>query len=410
LSIYYNQQFRDLEHQYLNETLSQFLITVPDGAINNTTLTNNENDNNTSNINALLGTDNQINNNKSFHEFFLKTIQEKDAQNFKYVMDLKISIEIRDKSYENKKIISDNFPKRNIYFRPEFLIKYFTENVHTINVDDHNDTFIQKIRRILCLDENNVQNYQNVATIIKFFRENYLNNFINSLDTFFLKPYDSATLTEAFHSYGINMFYLGHIAELTNAPHIRELCMIEMVARIIKKMISDLMSLKWLEKANDDFYMIPDLAKTFVDLDIAPNEQNMLYIPVAFQIKYHKEYLKKIQIPGSLDIKYMTDTKPSKGIYKKYWYKGDNNSIDDKNLKNLIIGNSKVEDKNQNSGKPGEKNDKNIINEINKELAKFFNVLLNFEGDKYEVTVSGVTYKNSSLWKVILDRVKSHYM
>ena len=76
----------------------------------------------------------------------------------------------------------------------------------------------------------------------------------------------------------------------------------------------------------------------------------------------------------------------------------------------IFIGNSKVEDKNQNSGKPGEKNDKNIINEINKELAKFFNVLFNFEGDKYEVTVSGVTYKNSSLWKVILDRVKSHFM
>jgi hypothetical protein len=335
---------------------------------------------------------------------------EKEAHNFRYVMDLKILIEIKEKVYEIKKTITDNFPRRNIYFRPEFLIKYFSENVHTTNLDDHNDTFITKVRRILCLDENNIPNYQNIAAIIKYFRESYLSNFINSLDTFFIKPYDSATLTEAFHSYGINMFYLGHIAELTIVPHIRELCMIEMVARIIKKMICDLMAQKWIEKANEDFYIISDHSKTFVDLDIAPNDQNMLYIPVAFQIKYHKEYLKKIQIPNSLDIKYMTDTKPSKGIYKKYWYKGDSGSIDDKNLKNLISGNTKVEDKNQNSNKPGEKNDKNVINEINKELSKFFNVLFNFEGDKFEVNILGVTYKNSSLWKLILERVKTHYM
>ena len=172
------------------------------------------------------------------------------------------------------------------------------------------------------------------------------------------------------------------------------------------------MSQKWVERANEDFYLLSDHTKTFIDLDISTNEQNMLYIPVAFQIKYHKEYLKKIQVPQSLEIKYNTDTKPGKGIYKKYWYKGENNSIDDKNLKNLLLGNTKIEDKNQSSGKPGEKNDKNVISEINKELAKFFNVLFNLEGDdkKYEVNILGNTYKNNSLWKLILERLKSHYM
>ena len=168
------------------------------------------------------------------------------------------------------------------------------------------------------------------------------------------------------------------------------------------------MAQRWIDKANDEFY--PDVAKTYQDFDLNSSDLNMLYIPVAFQIKYHKEYLKKIQVPLSLDIKYRTEIRPSKGIYKKLWYKGDN--TDDKQMKSLLIsGNAKVEDKNQGSGKPGEKNEKNnVINDINKELAKFFNVLFNFENEKYEITLFGVTYKNTSLWKLILERVKLHYM
>ena len=55
-------------------------------------------------------------------------------------------------------------------------------------------------------------------------------------------PLDGLTLTEAMHSSGINMRYLGMIAEQTKSlPHIQQLCICEMVARCAKHELRSLL-------------------------------------------------------------------------------------------------------------------------------------------------------------------------
>ncbi len=57
-------------------------------------------------------------------------------------------------------------------------------------------------------------------------------------------PIDSISFSEILHSHGINVRHLGLICQQTGLPHVREICMIEMVARsakkILKKQMTDL--------------------------------------------------------------------------------------------------------------------------------------------------------------------------
>ena len=59
--------------------------------------------------------------------------------------------------------------------------------------------------------------------------------FIKSLENLDNLPVDSWSFTKDIHSAGINIRYIGLIAENAKLPHICNLCMIEMVARTCKK-------------------------------------------------------------------------------------------------------------------------------------------------------------------------------
>eukprot|EP00698_Gefionella_okellyi_P004774 TRINITY_DN14419_c0_g1_i1.p1 TRINITY_DN14419_c0_g1~~TRINITY_DN14419_c0_g1_i1.p1 ORF type:complete len:1104 (+),score=280.52 TRINITY_DN14419_c0_g1_i1:41-3313(+) len=59
--------------------------------------------------------------------------------------------------------------------------------------------------------------------------------FVQQLDLLELLPFDSDGLTSALHTAGINVRYLGRIAELTRLPHVRDLCVVEMIARVCKQ-------------------------------------------------------------------------------------------------------------------------------------------------------------------------------
>ena len=405
--IYYEKNLKDIELHYLNDNVCTFVKTASDPT--NLSVTNVENENNLSNINYV----NEGPAVKTSLSEYFKTNNEKETA-YKYIMKLRILLK-----HNEFKLNPENFRNRHIYFRPEFLIKYYMENITTNSTEDHSDSFLTKLRKLLSFDEYHSINKMYFNQMTNHFNESYYYYFINSLDTFFLKPYDSQTLTEVFHSYGINMFFLGKVAESTNAPHIRELCIIEMIARIIKKMLCDLMSQKLWERANDDFYIVNDHLKKNPDLDIN-SENYQMFIPVAFHLKYHKQYLKKTQVIPSIttDLKFSTEnsTKTCKGVYKKYWYRSNFN--DDKFFKTYaLIGapsTNKVDENNPNTAKNNEKNNPSLFNDINKEIAKFFNVLFNLEGGddkdkKFEVNILNVSYKNGSLWKTILERVKHHY-
>jgi hypothetical protein len=68
----------------------------------------------------------------------------------------------------------------------------------------------------------------------RFMRENWIPSFIKSLDNMEITPFDSQSITFEMHQKGINMRYLGMICQQSTIPFIRNLALVEMVARITK--------------------------------------------------------------------------------------------------------------------------------------------------------------------------------
>lgn len=58
------------------------------------------------------------------------------------------------------------------------------------------------------------------------------------LDDVSILPIDHETITAAFHEHGINMRYLSYVCVLSTPPHIKEICITEMLARTIKNIMN----------------------------------------------------------------------------------------------------------------------------------------------------------------------------
>ncbi|XP_068641085.1 clustered mitochondria protein-like isoform X2 [Aristolochia californica] len=69
-----------------------------------------------------------------------------------------------------------------------------------------------------------------------------LPKFVQDLFSLEVSPMDGQTLTEAFHAHGINVRYIGKVADLTcELPHIWDLCVIEIAIRSAKHVIKDVL-------------------------------------------------------------------------------------------------------------------------------------------------------------------------
>lgn len=65
-----------------------------------------------------------------------------------------------------------------------------------------------------------------------------LPKFVQDLSSLEVSPMDGQTLTEALHAHGINMRYIGKVANMAkHLPHILDLCIIEMVVRAAKHVL-----------------------------------------------------------------------------------------------------------------------------------------------------------------------------
>lgn len=72
---------------------------------------------------------------------------------------------------------------------------------------------------------------------------------VAALDRLVIVPVDSPTLTRIFHDYGVNMRFLGMMADTCQLPHLKEIAIIEMVARTCKKVLNH----HWLEFSQSHF-------------------------------------------------------------------------------------------------------------------------------------------------------------
>ena len=48
---------------------------------------------------------------------------------------------------------------------------------------------------------------------------------------------DSNSISRVFHEYGVNLRYLGRVADRTKLSHIRELLIAEMIGRAVRKVL-----------------------------------------------------------------------------------------------------------------------------------------------------------------------------
>lgn len=100
----------------------------------------------------------------------------------------------------------------------------------------------------------------NAGNASVFLQSKRIPEFVARLDTLSIFPYDSFTLAEAMHVHGINMRYLGRICELTKLPHIREMVIIEMLARTCKDILNENMRRAILDAHDRVESIIHDLA------------------------------------------------------------------------------------------------------------------------------------------------------
>lgn len=70
---------------------------------------------------------------------------------------------------------------------------------------------------------------------------------VNMLDRMDITPIDSESMTLTMHTFGINIRYLSHICVLTEVPHIKDICVTEMLARTFKNIINRKLSQLLLE-------------------------------------------------------------------------------------------------------------------------------------------------------------------
>ncbi|EAR86269.3 translation initiation factor eIF3 subunit (macronuclear) [Tetrahymena thermophila SB210] len=108
-------------------------------------------------------------------------------------------------------------------FRPEFLYDYAEQAIS-------NGAFINPTTRNEISEDEKL-----CAEYSKSIVELMIPQLLQKLENLQLIIYDSKSISEAFHSHGINLRFMGQAYQMTSFSHIKDILHIEMIARSIKK-------------------------------------------------------------------------------------------------------------------------------------------------------------------------------
>ena len=277
-----------------------------------------------------------------------------------------------ESSVEKQKNPNKNF---NLFLRMS------TRNIQINKGKEDNDKKKNKSPDEIIIDiirKNTYQNNEKIKNDLKKKFNEKFDNLLMAFDSLYLIPYNSETLKLCFHYYGINLHYLGRVAERTTVPHVREICVIEMFARVCKKIIFDLLGQTTYERAMKAFYF-----------NIKELTTKLHCIPVSLNVMYGSDYLKSITQPlerGKCYYKNMEIT----GLYMN---SEEYPLLDIKDEKEKKI------------------NNENDYNSIKYQKINNFLILL-FGGivSKSDLTINGVEIKKvEELWDLIRDLMRKQY-
>ena len=329
---------------------------------------------------------------------------------------------------DDKKEINKN---PNHFYRPEYLFYYFKNNSDMNNNTNKsiteeeknnkkklNENFNFFLKEIL-MHKNSDSKLKNFNEFKSYFFIKHIYYFTKSLDNLCYIPLDSEHLTEIFHSNGINMFYLGKVAEQTTVPHVRELCIIEMISRICKRLIHQILSNKkilQMEKLllNLSFEIVnnkkenlkPKERENEINPEIGINNNNQGHLELVSPNSFFKLGVKYADYFDALNTNY--SQKPTKKF-----------DIDPKNIKNYISDpflSSEKENENYIKLKNHNNSNQNFSDEL-KEFVKFMNILFNPNNSSNnnknnfynEIEISEEKYNHSKLWNKIIEEIKKKF-
>lgn len=72
----------------------------------------------------------------------------------------------------------------------------------------------------------------------KLLKTTVIKTLVEQLDDMTFLPIDSESLGQLMHQHGVNMRYLSYMAALSQIPHVREICVTEMLARTFKNILN----------------------------------------------------------------------------------------------------------------------------------------------------------------------------
>ena len=371
---------------------------------------------------------------ETFSSYFNETIKKQSQYEFFYLMNFDISVPILD----DKIILENEYYKNNkIFYREELFInninfekyqenlekEYINENKIITESDEEEEKEVNineseeelneeedsedinqenelneidldykleenensKNRFLEIISKNTFQNNTLIESDLSKLFQAKFQSLLMALDSLYLIPFNSETLKMCFHYFGINLCYLGKIAERSTVPHIRELCLIEMFARVSKKIIFDLLAQNSFEKATNAFYS-----------NVKKILGNKYLIPFSFKENYGGDYLTMSTLPIE-DVKFLYyDGIELKGLYlqnDEYPFKdiGDDNPIN-------------------NHENNDEKYDNNYANK-NENVLNFFNLLLgnNLINNNKLIIYDKEINNTKELWDFIINEIRNKY-
>ena len=327
---------------------------------------------------------------------YQKSIEQEKIKNKIFLSedDEGIGEEEENENLKSKKILydpndDDEFNEEEdseSYYEKEKKSEYYENSLSSLDEQENEEELENSKNRFLEIVSKNT--YQNNPDIEKSLKKRFQINFeslLMALDSLYLIPYNSETLKMCFHYYGINLSYLGKIAERTTIPHIRELCLIDMFARVSKKILFDLLAQNSFEKATNAFY---SNVKKILGIKYL--------IPFSFKENYGGDYLTMTTLPIE-DVKFLYyDGIELKGLYlqnDEYPFK----DLEEDNPRNSKEINEEMFDVNY-----GNKNE-NVLN--------FFNLLLgNALINNNKLVLYNTEINNTKeLWDYIINKIREEY-
>jgi len=260
-------------------------------------------------------------------------------------------------------------------------LRMSTRNIQISKSKEENDKKKYKSPEEIIIDiirKNTYQNNEKIKFDLKKKFNQGFDNLLMAFDSLYLIPYNSETLKICFHYYGINLHYLGKVAERTSVPHIREICVIEMFARVCKKIIFDLLGQTTYERAMKAFYS-----------NIKELTTKLHCVPISLNVIYGSDYLKSITQP----------VERGKCYYKNMEITGLYMNSEEYPLSEI---------KDDKEKKLNNESDYNLIKyqKINNFLVLLFGGMVT----KSDLNINGVEIKKvEELWELIKDLMRKQY-